>query len=149
MSALRYWFINIIALNLLLLDISFKKIFSAFPSREYFIFGWLKLKLAVNPGIAFGLFLNYYLILFLYFVIIAILIYFLVYHYRRKNSLSVMGLAIIILGAFSNLLDRIFFGAVVDYIDLKYYTVFNLADVMIVLGIAILIVVIWKDKNKS
>lgn len=72
-----------------------------------------------------------------------------VYHYRRKNSLSVMGLAIIILGAFSNLLDRIFFGAVVDYIDLKYYTVFNLADVMIVLGIAILIVVIWKDKNKS
>lgn len=46
-------------------------------------------------------------------------------------------LAIIVGGAIGNLMDRLTFGAVVDYIDLLFiqYPVFNLADMCITLGL--------------
>jgi signal peptidase II len=40
-------------------------------------------------------------------------------------------------GASSNLIDRLWRGGVVDFIDLKVWPVFNLADVAIVLGVLI------------
>jgi signal peptidase II len=40
-------------------------------------------------------------------------------------------------GASSNLIDRLWRGGVVDFIDLKIWPVFNLADVAIVLGVLI------------
>ncbi len=140
MFNLKYWLINIVALNLLLLDISLKKIFSVHSTGEYFILGdILKLKLAVNSGIAFGLNLNYYLIISFYLIIIPFLIIVLFLEYKHKNIFNIFGLTFIILGALSNLIDRLFYGAVIDYLDLKYYSVFNLADVMIVFGVLIII----------
>jgi signal peptidase II len=53
------------------------------------------------------------------------------------------------LGAFSNLYDRLHYGYVIDYFDLKYFTVFNLSDVMIIIGIFGVISCIGIDKNKS
>jgi len=41
MASSKYWSINIIVINLLLLDILLKKIFLTDSSREYFVFGWL------------------------------------------------------------------------------------------------------------
>ncbi|MBU1778489.1 signal peptidase II, partial [Patescibacteria group bacterium] len=41
----------------------------------------------------------------------------------------------IIFGAISNLTDRLEYGYVIDYFSLKYFTIFNLADVMIVIGV--------------
>jgi lipoprotein signal peptidase len=52
---------------------------------------------------------------------------------RGKFTASVYSAAII-LGATSNLADRFQYGYVIDYFDLKYFTVFNLADVLIVGG---------------
>jgi signal peptidase II len=49
-------------------------------------------------------------------------------------------LTILILGAILNFTDRIKYGFVVDYFDLKYFTVFNLADIMIVAGVAGLLI---------
>lgn len=139
MVNLKYWLINIVGLSLLLLDISLKKIFSAYTSGEYFVLNWLKLKLAVNSGIAFGLDLNYYLIVLFYLIIIPVLILILFFEYKQKNTFNILGLTFIILGSLSNLVDRLLWGAVIDYIDLKYYSVFNLADVMIVFGVIIII----------
>jgi len=45
---------------------------------------------------------------------------------------------LVILGAGSNLLDRFKYGAVIDFIDFKIWPVFNLADVMIVVGLGLL-----------
>ncbi len=155
MNNLKYWIINILTLNLFLLDILLKKIFStnSLPVQaggEYFIFGdFLKLKLATNSGIAFGLGLNYYLIVSLYLIIVPVLLAMLLKQYKQKNDLNILGLTFIITGSISNLIDRLFFGAVIDYIDLKYYTVFNLADVMIVSGVLIIIWTSMKQgKNK-
>lgn len=45
-------------------------------------------------------------------------------------------------GGISNLLDRVFRGYVVDYIDINYlikYPIFNLADILIVIGVLLII----------
>ena len=54
------------------------------------------------------------------------------------NKLKIFSLLLILLGAFSNLMDRINIGGVIDFIDLRIWPVFNLADMMIVAGIAFL-----------
>lgn len=144
---IRYWVINILVLNLLLLDILLKKIFFTSTSEEYFIFGdFLKLKLATNSGIAFGLNLNYYFLILIYFLIAPALLFILFKAYQQKNNFHIIGLSLIIFGSISNLIDRVYFGFVIDYIDLKYYTVFNLADVMIVMGVIVIILDSFRKK---
>ncbi|NCN07896.1 signal peptidase II [Candidatus Falkowbacteria bacterium] len=147
MLNIRYWAINIIVLNVLFLDILLKKIFFTNASEEYFIFGdILKLKLATNSGIAFGLGFNYYALILIYFLIIPVLFFALLKAYQQKNNFNILGFTLIILGAISNLIDRIIWREVIDYIDLKYYTVFNLADVMIVLGVILIMVNSFRKK---
>jgi signal peptidase II len=96
---------------------------------------FFKLNFAANYNIAFslplsGLFLN----IVIAFIILA-LIYNLIYAAFKKQHIQAVFLLAVILGAASNLLDRLKYGYVVDYLDLKYFTVFNLADVMIVFGV--------------
>lgn len=51
---------------------------------------------------------------------------------NRRTSLAV---CLIFSGISSNLIDRILRGGVVDYIDVRVWPVFNLSDVLIVLGV--------------
>ncbi|MFC1644821.1 signal peptidase II [Patescibacteria group bacterium] len=53
---------------------------------------------------------------------------------------------LIVAGAFANLIDRMRFGCVIDFIDLKIWPVFNLADVFIFLGAVILAINIFRKK---
>ncbi len=53
-----------------------------------------------------------------------------------------------ITGAISNIIDRLSYGYVIDYLSLRYFTVFNLADVMISSGAIILILKNLKKTNK-
>lgn len=61
------------------------------------------------------------------------------------NSGVAFGLGLAIGGALSNVVDRLMFGAVRDYIDLYWGTLhwpaFNLADVAIVIGLSLLVLV--------
>lgn len=65
---------------------------------------------------------------------------------RRPNPLY---LAIALAGILSNLIDRLFFGCVIDFIDLKFWPLFNLADVMIVMGAILLIIQNFNTKAKN
>ena len=49
------------------------------------------------------------------------------------------GFGLIIGGAFGNVVDRLRFGYVVDYIDTHVWPVFNLADAAVVVGAGVLI----------
>ena len=133
----RIFAINFFTLLFFVIDRVLKIIFAKFSaSGEFFIFGdWFRLKLSLNPGIAFGLPLNFYLILVFYILVLAGLIWFLIVYYQKKNYFYIFFLSLIVVGAFSNFLDRLYGGQVIDYIDLKYYSVFNLADTMIVFGV--------------
>jgi signal peptidase II len=81
-----------------------------------------------------GLVLNY----FIASIIFGLIIY-LIKLFKAKRYKVLIALTFIILGAISNLFDRFRFGFVIDYFDLKYFTVFNLADMMITLSIFILL----------
>lgn len=66
----------------------------------------------------------------------------------RKYFLATC-LVAVILGASSNLLDRLVYDSVIDYLDVKYFTVFNLADVLITAGVlGVISVIIKEDKSR-
>lgn len=101
---------------------------------------WLKLDYKKNFGLAFSLPLGGWPINLLIILAILILSAVLVYQYKKNNQHRVGCLLLIILGAASNLLDRFKYGGVIDYLDLSFFTVFNLADCLIVAGVIGLLV---------
>ena len=108
---------------------------------------FFKLDFIPNYNIAFslplsGIFLNILIIL-----IIIFLLYELLFLGQRQEWSKVVLLTFIIFGAISNMLDRLWYGFVVDYLDLKYFTVFNIADVMIVRGVLGIILIFCRGKK--
>jgi signal peptidase II len=64
---------------------------------------------------------------------------------RLKNKRPIADVILILLiiaGAWSNLFDRLAYGYVIDYLELKYFTIFNLADVLITVSAGLLI---WRN----
>ena len=111
----------------------------------------VRLNFVKNYYIAFsipiaGWWLNAIIIL-----IIFALIYYLIYTYSAKRDFTQATIFLfIIFGAISNLVDRLKFGYIIDYIDVKYYTVFNIADMMIVGGvIGLVVVLVFNKKRRS
>ncbi|MBC8501275.1 MAG: signal peptidase II [DPANN group archaeon] len=49
-------------------------------------------------------------------------------------------------GIIGNLIDRVFRGFVVDFIDFKIWPVFNFADAFITIGVIGLVFFLWKEK---
>ncbi len=102
-----------------------------------------------NYNIAFslpitGIFLNIIII-----IIILGLIFSLLHLRHQGRDMEAIFLFAVILGAISNFIDRFKYGYVIDYFDLKYFTVFNLADAMIVGGILGLLWLIVKENNRQ
>ncbi len=102
---------------------------SSFSKENIFggFFGWFP---SVNSGIAFGLKLPQILIIFLSILFI---IFLLEYFRRNENMLLRFGIFFILLGAISNLFDRLIYGKTFDYLIL-YISLFNIADILIVTG---------------
>lgn len=99
----------------------------------------LKFSYKSNYYIAFslplaGVWLNAVIIL-----IILSLIFYLLKAIINSNQVTALCLFAVAVGAVSNLFDRLAYGYVIDYLDLKHFTVFNLADIMIMTGIICLL----------
>ncbi|MBC7334904.1 MAG: signal peptidase II [Clostridia bacterium] len=91
-----------------------------------------------NYGAAFGIMSNR--TAFFVFVTIAVITLIIVAHRRLAvgRRLLSWGLALQLGGAVGNLIDRLRTGCVTDFIDLRVWPVFNLADVAIVAGVVLL-----------
>ena len=128
------------ALVVLILDILTKgwAMSALSDGRDIHIFWTLHFALTHNEGMAFSTGTNVGpFIGMLAIVVIAILIFTL----RKQSSLiSLIATGCIIGGAIGNVLDRVFRGsgfmdgAVVDFIDFRWWPVFNVADIGIVCG---------------
>lgn len=108
---------------------------------------FLKFNFIPNPNIAFslplgGLFLNLLIPLILLVVLVIINKF-----WQEDNFVDFVAMIYIFSGAVSNYYDRLVYGYVIDYFDLKYFTVFNVADIMIVLSAGLIIIVNIKKEN--
>lgn len=95
-----------------------------------------------NTGIAFGFFRDQGIVFIIIPVIAIILLIFNVYYYRQNNEVLnrryVIAFSLILGGAMGNLFDRITYGYVIDFIDLRVWPVFNVADSAITIGAVII-----------
>jgi signal peptidase II len=92
-----------------------------------------------NSGIAFGLFASATSVVI---VVTAIAVAWMLVYFARsgaRHPILPVALGLVIGGSVSNLLDRVRLGYVTDFIDLRYWPAFNLADSFIVVGVAILL----------
>lgn len=102
-----------------------------------------------NPGAAFGLFANQRVI---FIVAAALVIAAACLMYRRLMSEKVIvrwGVALLLGGAAGNLIDRVRIGCVIDFLDFRIWPVFNIADIGICIGVALLMYALLFDKEKE
>lgn len=109
----------------------------------------LSLQTVENSGIAFSISLPPIILKWLTVVlIIAIFYYFFTQEKHAKEKLTQIAYAGILGGAISNGIERIFFGKVIDFINLRHFAVFNVGDIAISLGVIILFYVYYYDGRK-
>jgi|GEM_PF-198528 len=68
--------------------------------------------------------------------------------WQKKDS-DFFAWSLIAIGAVNNIIDRLHYGAVIDYIRLGWWPVFNLNDSMVVIGVGLLLLKQVKHKEKS
>ncbi len=116
-------------------------------------FSWVKVW---NTGVSFSMFNNHgqtgAIVLSLFALGVAAFLF--SWMIKEKNELKIAALALIIGGALGNVIDRVRFGAVLDFLDFHYqnwhWPAFNLADSFICVGVFILIAIeIFENKKKK
>ena len=152
--AIRFGGIMTIAGGVLLLD----RLTKAWV-RHHFALGesrsitsWFHLTYVQNTGTAFGLFQgnNKALGIFAFLILAAVL-----YGARglseRGGFWGALGVALVLGGAVGNLIDRVHFGRVIDFLDFSVWpAVFNIADSAISIGtLCILIGILGKDDSDT
>ena len=96
-----------------------------------------------NSGIAFGFFKNQGIVFIIIPIIAIVLIVFNICYYRSNTQVSqiyIVGFSLILAGAIGNLIDRVLFGYVIDFIDFRVWPVFNIADSAITIGTVLILI---------
>ncbi len=105
------------------------------------------LVMAWNTGVSFSLFsdMGIYTVYALICLSLVITVFFSYWLYRATSHLQGICFALVIGGAVGNVIDRIRFHAVIDFLDFHIYNyhwpAFNVADISIVCGISMLIII--------
>lgn len=151
----QLWQNLIIVIILLIIvagDILTKEWVRSFPPDGETIYklGFVRIIHITNTGSAFGAFQGYALVL----TIVAILGLFLlsglgIYVYRHYpqfvNMPNRIALGLILGGDLGNLIDRIRFGRVTDFIDPRFFPVFNVADSAITIGVILILYALLRE----
>lgn len=102
--------------------------------------------LVLNNGAAFGVLKNKNpLFISLTFLAIAFILLY-SWRYKPKDKILLLAIGLILGGAAGNVIDRIKFGCVIDFLDFRIWPVFNVADSAITLGAVILV---WRMLAQS
>jgi signal peptidase II len=107
--------------------------------EEVEVFGPLSIHHVQNSGIAFGLFPTATEVVI---ILTGIAVTWMLVFFARSGSrhpILPVALGLLLGGSLSNLVDRVRLGHVTDFLDLSYWPAFNLADMFIVAGVAVLI----------
>lgn len=134
-----------IAVAIIVIDQILKNIFLKLTEPIYVVGDVIKFNFIKNFGASFGILKNQKWLFIIFSLIVMIAI---IYYYKRMPKDYIPWVAMIMGGTLSNLIDRIHLGFVIDYIDLTYWPVFNIADIALTAGAIVLIWKIAKEKEK-
>jgi signal peptidase II len=104
------------------------------------VVGPLDIRHVTNPGIAFGLFSSWATAVT---ILTAVAVAWMLFYFARagaRHPVLPVALGLLVGGSLANLADRLRLGHVTDFLDLRFWPAFNLADSFIVVGVAILLV---------
>ncbi|MDD2445927.1 MAG: signal peptidase II [Clostridia bacterium] len=140
----KYWIIIILIVVLAVaIDLLTKSYF--FEKELDLISGVISIFFIWNPGAAWGILgdSTIFLILFSIIIIVGILIF--NNKFKQKTVFYSIGIGLVIGGAIGNLVDRLIFGAVRDFISLDFlsfinFPILNLADAFLTFGAIILVI---------
>jgi len=99
---------------------------------------WVSLTYVTNTGAAFGLFPDHGVVFMIIAVVVVVAIIFYYRYLPGDQWLVQISLGLQLGGALGNLLDRLRYGYVIDFIDFKVWPVFNVADSSVFVGVVIL-----------
>ena len=106
---------------------------------------FLNIVMVWNDGISFGMFQDGSIttVLILSGIALAIVLFFFIWLLNTTSLLQGLALSLVIGGALGNIVDRVRFGAVIDFIDLHiedwHWPAFNVADASVCIGVVILL----------
>lgn len=107
-----------------------------------------------NTGAGWSILSNQTLLLTILSGVLVIALVVLIIFYRPNSKLFSVGTGLVLAGAIGNLIDRILFGAVRDFIHLDFmsFPVFNVADILLTFGaivLAVWLVFFWEKGKKE
>lgn len=121
--------------------------------------GFFNIVHAENPGVAFGLLADStsaWRNVFLIGLSVTVLVFIMTLLWRGRgpeNWLLRIGLALVLGGALGNLFDRVVNGTVTDFVEVysgrHFFPAFNVADSAISIGAALLLLDMWRGRNKK
>ena len=123
-----------------------------------FIKGIIEFRYIENRGAAWGMFSENRWIFIIISAAALIALPMLLYKYRNLHFLFGFSLSLVIGGAAGNMIDRVFAGAVVDFLNFQFidFPVFNVADICVTAGAALMFVYLifidkefFRDKKKE
>lgn len=143
--SLVWWSAPSAAILLFIVDRLSKVFFLTHSTDQYTLLpGWLWLRFHLNTQMALSL----PLFPIFYYVAVSFVLVILcaksVKVWQQGHLAEFICICLIVSGAVSNLLDRLYYGGVVDFIAVKFGSVFNLADSMIVLSVLGWIIILWQ-----
>jgi signal peptidase II len=139
----KYAYVLLITLSVIALDQATKyMIVTSFNTHDSIeIFPSLNIVNVRNTGAAFGMFRS---LGSGFFIIISLAAIIFVVNLIMRNAYNFIGLSLILGGAVGNLIDRLFYGKVVDFIDFSignfHWPAFNVADSSLTIGIGIILI---------
>ncbi len=70
---------------------------------------------------------------------------------KPKNKLLGTAVSLVIAGALGNLLDRVWLGHVVDFLDARFinFPIFNVADISVCIGAGLLCLYVWRNTDEK
>lgn len=104
-----------------------------------------------NPGGAFGIFPGGAIMFLVVTSIVSVVLFLLLVAIHIDSRLIKTGMALVLAGALGNLVDRIRWGYVLDFFEIRGFPIFNVADACITVGAGLIILAILfgGDLNRS
>lgn len=127
-----------------------RDIVDVYPGVE--ITSFLNLVLVQNKGISFGLFSRYEIGWLISILTIGIVVILFMWMRKLEKAILALPFSLIIGGAIGNLIDRLNYGFVVDFIDFHFFgwhwPAFNIADSAITIGVIFLLIASFSNNFK-